>query len=77
MDKTELKTRKVSAFNLGCDKNRVDLEHVLYALKEYGFQIVDNIEDAEIIFVNTCAFIAPARKEAIDAILTAIHERKQ
>ena len=75
MDKTELKTRKVSAFNLGCDKNRVDLEHVLYALKEYGFQIVDNIEDAEIIFVNTCAFIAPARKEAIDAILTAIHEK--
>ncbi len=76
MDKEELKTRKVSAFNLGCDKNRVDLEHVLFALKEYGFTLTENIEDAEIIFVNTCAFIAPARKEAIDAILTAINEKK-
>ena len=76
MNKEELKQRKVSAFNLGCDKNRVDLEHILYALKEYGFTITEDIENAEIIFVNTCAFIAPARKEAIDAILTAIHEKK-
>ena len=76
MNREELKTRKVSAFNLGCDKNRVDLEHILYALKDYGFTITENIADAEIIFVNTCAFIAPARKEAIDAILTAIHEKK-
>jgi len=76
MTKEELLTRKVSAINLGCDKNRVDLEHLLFLLKEYGFTIVDNIEDAEIIFVNTCAFIAPARKEAIDNILIAINEKK-
>ena len=75
MTKEELKQRKVSAINLGCDKNRVDLEHLLFLLKEYGFEITERIEDAEIIFVNTCAFIAPARQEAINHILLAINEK--
>ena len=75
MTKEELKQRKVSAISLGCDKNRVDLEHVLYLLKEYGFTLTEDIHEAEIIFVNTCAFIAPARKEAIENIIAVIHEK--
>ena len=65
---TILKDKKVSAISLGCDKNRVDLEKMLFKLKDYGFQIVENVEDADIVIVNTCAFITPAKKEALENI---------
>jgi len=67
MDK-KLEGKKVSAISLGCDKNRVDLEKMLYRLKDYGFEIVDDCNQANIVIVNTCAFISPARKEALDNI---------
>lgn len=54
---------------LGCSKNRVDSEMLLGMFKEYGFNIVNNPEDADIIVVNTCGFIESAKKEAIDTIL--------
>ena len=63
-----LKGKKISAISLGCDKNRVDLEKMLFRLKEYGFQIVDDVEDANIVIVNTCAFITPAKNEALENI---------
>ncbi len=63
-----LKGKKVSAISLGCDKNRVDLEKMLFALKDYGFEIVDDVNDANIVIVNTCAFITPAKKEALSNI---------
>ena len=64
----ELKKKKVSAISLGCDKNRVDLEKMLYNLKSFGFTITENITDCNILIVNTCAFISPAIKESIDNI---------
>ncbi len=64
----KLKGKKVSAVSLGCDKNRVDLEKMLFSLKNYGFEIVENCSEADIVIVNTCAFISPARKEALDNI---------
>lgn len=76
MNEKQLLEKKVSAISLGCDKNRVDLEHMLGKIKEYGFCVIDNIEDAEIIIVNTCSFIAPAIKEAIDNILLAVNQKK-
>lgn len=69
MTKEELKTKKVSAISLGCDKNRVDLEKMLFLLSNYGLQIVENVEDADIVIVNTCAFILPAKQEAIENII--------
>ena len=72
----ELKTKKISAISLGCDKNRVDLEHMLGALSDFGFEIVPNIEDAEILIVNTCAFISSAVKEAIDNIFLALKQKE-
>lgn len=69
MTKEELTAKKVSAISLGCDKNRVDLEKMLFLLSKYGFQIVERVEDAEIVIVNTCAFILPAKQEAIDNII--------
>jgi len=60
--------KKISAISLGCDKNRVDLEKMLFKLKNYGFEIVDDVNDANIVLVNTCAFIEPSRKEAVENI---------
>ena len=64
----KLKDKKISAISLGCDKNRVDLEKMLYKLSDYGFKIVEDIENANIVIVNTCAFITPAKKEALSNI---------
>ena len=72
MTKDELITKKVSAISLGCDKNRTDLEHMLYGLSQFGFEITANLEDAEIIIVNTCAFIQSAIEEAIANIEYAL-----
>lgn len=69
MTKDELKTKKVSAISLGCDKNRVDLEKMLFLLSKYGFKITADVNDADIVIVNTCAFILPAKQEAIDNII--------
>ena len=73
----ELKDKKISAISLGCDKNRVDLEKMLFRLSDYGFKIVENVEDADIVIVNTCAFIEPARKEAVDNIFDMLLLKEQ
>ena len=70
MTKEELKQKTVSAISLGCDKNKVDLEKMLGRIKEYGLQIVEEPEEADIVIVNTCAFIRPAQEEAIMNILS-------
>lgn len=77
MTKEELKQKTISAISLGCDKNRVDLEHMLFSLSEYGFKITNNIEQSNIIIVNTCAFIQSAILEAIENIELALQLKKQ
>ena len=54
--------------SLGCAKNQVDSEMILGLLKK-KFNIIESPEEADLIIVNTCAFIEVARKEAIDTIL--------
>jgi len=60
---------KVGIVSLGCDKNRVDTEVMLYNLTRAGYEITPNPDDADVIVVNTCAFLQSARKEAIETIL--------
>lgn len=55
--------------SLGCDKNLVDSEHMLGDLIDQGFSICDSEEDADIIVVNTCSFIADAMEESIQNII--------
>jgi ribosomal protein S12 methylthiotransferase len=55
--------------SLGCPKNRVDSEVMLGSLLDEGYQLVENAEDAEVILINSCAFIGEAKQESIDAIL--------
>ena len=61
--------KRIGFVSLGCDKNRVDTEEIISALVEYGFNIVSNKEEADIIIVNTCSFLLAAREEAISNIL--------
>lgn len=66
MTKDELiKNKRITAISLGCDKNKVDLEHMLGRLKEYGFIITNDVYDAEIVIVNTCAFIEDATEDSL------------
>ncbi|MBR1747637.1 MAG: 30S ribosomal protein S12 methylthiotransferase RimO [Clostridia bacterium] len=62
---------KVGLIGLGCDKNRVDGENMLFRLRAAGYELTDDIDSAEIVIINTCAFIDAAKKESIDAILDA------
>lgn len=60
---------KVGMVNLGCAKNQVDGEMLLAALKNSGFEPVDDAALADIAIVNTCGFIESAKKESIEEIL--------
>ena len=62
---------KVGFISLGCCKNLVDTEVMLYNLHAAGFEITPNEEEAEIIVINTCGFIESAKQEAIENILDA------
>ncbi len=55
---------------LGCPKNLVDSESMAFLLKEDGFSMVESPYEADVIIVNTCAFILDAQEESIEAILT-------
>jgi ribosomal protein S12 methylthiotransferase len=62
---------KVGVVTLGCDKNTVDSERYVASLADRGAEYTPNLEDAEIILVNTCGFIDAAKKESIDALVEA------
>lgn len=59
----------VGLVTLGCNKNQVDSEMILGIFKEFGYNIVNNPTESDIIIINTCGFIESAKKEAIDTIL--------
>ena len=59
----------VGAVSLGCNKNRVDTETALGLLKEKGFLLTDDPAKADILLVNTCGFIDPAKEESVNTIL--------
>lgn len=63
---------KIGAISLGCDKNRVDTEKMLSRLVGGGHTLVGSEEEADVIIVNTCAFIDKAKEESIDEILNAV-----
>lgn len=62
---------KIGVISLGCDKNRVDTEKMLYKVKEYGHTITDDILKADIIIVNTCAFLNSSREESVNEVINA------
>lgn len=60
---------KVGFVSLGCSKNLIDTEMAIGLFKKNNFEIVNDVEKAEIIIVNTCGFIESAKQEAINTIL--------
>ncbi len=72
-------SRTIYPVSLGCAKNKSDFEKLLYILKERGIEPVLLPEEADLIWINTCAFIRPAVQEAIDHILElgSIKKRNQ
>src|SRR5438270_9165614 len=65
----------VGMVSLGCAKNLVDAEIMLGSVLERGMKITSRAEEADVLVVNTCAFIDAAKEESIDAILEAHQER--
>ena len=67
---------KVGMVSLGCPKNLVDSEVMLGMLARQGYELTPQAEQAEVIIVNTCAFIEPAKRESIDTILEMAEYKK-
>ena len=67
---------KVAVVSLGCPKNQVDAEAILYSLKEAGFTIGVEESQADAIIINTCGFIEDAKREAIENILECASYKK-
>ena len=60
---------KVYLDSLGCSKNQIDAERMLFNLKEEGISVVFDDLEADVVIINTCAFIQSAKEEAIEEIL--------
>src|SRR5437763_8595330 len=66
---------RVGMISLGCAKNLVDAEVMLGSVLQRGMEITSRAEDADVLVVNTCAFIDSAKEESIGAILEAHQQR--
>ena len=64
-----LRNKLFGIISLGCDKNRVDTEKLIGLLKSHDCRLTDDLSQAQIVVINTCAFLQSARQEAIDMIL--------
>ncbi len=69
--------KRIGLISLGCPKNLIDSEAMLGQLVEKGYSISPDPADSEIIIINTCGFIEPAKKESIDTILRAAQYKVQ
>lgn len=67
----------VGFVHLGCSKNLVDTEMAIGLFKENGYKIVNNEEEADVLVINTCGFIGPAKEEAINTILEMAEYKKK
>ncbi|SDC52768.1 ribosomal protein S12 methylthiotransferase [Desulfurella multipotens] len=68
---------KCYVISLGCPKNLVDTENILYSFSTQNIEFVYDPDKADILFVNTCAFIQKAIKESINTILEVAHNKKE
>src|SRR6202035_1595523 len=66
---------KIGIISLGCAKNLVDAEIMLGSVLKHGMEITTNAEEADVLVINTCAFIDSAKEESIAAILEAHQQR--
>ena len=61
---------RVGFISLGCAKNQVDCEQMMYRMREAGHEVLADPDGADLVVINTCGFIDAAKSEAIDHIIT-------
>ncbi|MGL4499751.1 MAG: 30S ribosomal protein S12 methylthiotransferase RimO [Planktothrix sp.] len=67
----------IAISHLGCEKNRIDTEHILGLLVEAGYQVDSNEELADYVIVNTCSFIEAAREESVRTLVELADAKKK
>ena len=67
-----MKKIKVGLISLGCEKNLVDSEMILGLCNSCDFEIKTDLNDVDIIIINTCGFITSAKEEAINTIFESL-----
>ena len=67
----------IGFISLGCAKNQVDCERMMYRVQEAGHTVKEDIVGSDVVVINTCGFIDSAKSEAIDYILTTAELKKQ
>ena len=67
----------VAFTHLGCEKNRVDTEHMLGLLAEAGYGVSADESDARVVVVNTCSFIQDARAESVRTLVELAEQGKE
>lgn len=68
---------RVGMVSLGCSKNQVDAERMLYKINEKGYELVGDAALADVAIINTCGFIESAKQEAIETILEFAELKKE
>ena len=68
---------KIGFISLGCAKNQVDCERMMYRVQEAGHSVEYELPGCDVVVINTCGFIDSAKSEAIDAILTVAQLKEQ
>ncbi len=74
---TNGRQHRVSLISLGCPRTLVDSEVYLGRLRQAGYQVVDDVEDADVAIINTCSFIQEAIQESVDTVLQAVALKQQ
>ncbi len=69
LEQTPASRPKIGFVSLGCPKNLVDSEVMMGMLAEAGAELISSADDADVIVVNTCSFIASAQQESVNTIL--------
>ncbi|MGN0632427.1 MAG: 30S ribosomal protein S12 methylthiotransferase RimO [Oscillospiraceae bacterium] len=68
---------RVGMVSLGCPKNQIDAEKMMYSLRKYGFELIQDAALADAAIINTCGFIQSAKEEAIETILEFLELKKE
>ncbi len=68
---------KIGFISLGCAKNQVNCEQIMYLLRQAGHEILSDVYGADVVIINTCGFIDSAKSEAIDNILAMANLKAQ
>ncbi len=72
----KLSAKKLGFVSLGCSKNLVDTEMMVGIMEKAGYEMTEDLAEAQVIIINTCTFIDPAKEESIQTILEAAEYKK-